>query len=192
MLFSRIFWKYVLPSVAIICAGITYIAHRDNVKACESEMAQFLESSTSEVQKKLDIITKERVAAIEEIRKRRQVEAQKRAEEDARQKAELDATIAAAKAERKREQEVVNINVFAKSCHPKLFERQKLIDIEIENIESRLNACKRGSKYTDSELESDEAYVVLLLKRNRLILERRTIELSITRAYQAQQQKMGM
>ena len=192
MLFSKFFWKYVLPGSAILIAVIMYIAHRGEVKACESEMTQYHESATLEVQKKLDAMTKERAVAIEETRRQRLVEAQKRAEEAARQKAELDAAIAAAKAERKREQEAVNVTSLAKTHLPERFERQQLLDVEIQNLRSRLNIYKKKSKASYSEMESDEAYVKLLLERNRLILERRTIEQLIMREYQMHQQKMGV
>jgi hypothetical protein len=191
LIFSRIFWKYILPGVVIFIACIMYVAHINEVESCETEMTQYIDFATKDLQKKIDALTHERIVYLNKIKKQREQESQKRAAEIAQQKAELDASIAAAKAELKRKEELYNINVYAKAYFKDKFERQQILDAEIKNVEGKISQYKQKKKTVNSELETEEDFIKLLLQRNRLILERRTIENAIITEYRTFQQEKG-
>jgi hypothetical protein len=168
-----------------------YVAHINEVESCETEMTQYIDFATKDLQKKIDALTHERIEYLNKIKKQREQESQKRAAEIAQQKAELDASIVAAKAELKRKEELYNINVYAKAYFKDKFERQQILDAEIKNVEGKISQYKQKKKTVNSELETEEDFIKLLLQRNRLILERRTIENAIITEYRTFQQEKG-
>ncbi len=189
VVFSKFFWKYVVPVGAVTIAVITYMVKREKAKVCEAEMAQYAESVNAEMQKKLEEMKNRRAMALEETGRRRLEDAQKRAAEAALQKAELGAAIEAARTEQRREREVGDIHAFANKRFPERTERLRALDLEIQKLESGLKQYEGTVKIGATDLESDETYAKLLVQRNALILERRTIEQEIASGYRAQEKE---
>lgn len=179
IIFSEFFWKYVVPTGAIVIAVVMYVVHREKVKACELEMARFAELTIVEAQRSLDEMKAARRTTLRQAEKRRQDDARKRAKEEARRKAELDAAIAAVKAEQQREQEAENINAFAQKNLPEAYGKLAVLSEKIQDLENRLDQYDVSQDVKRVALESDAGYVQVLVSRNKLILERRMIEQAI-------------
>jgi len=189
IIFSKFFWKYVVPIGAILTAVVMYLTHRDKVEACELEMSQFAEAINAESQQSLEKMKDSRMATLKKTEQMRHEAALRREEEVSRQKAELAAAIAAAKAEQQRVQEADSINVFAREQMAGMHEKLATLAGEIEELEKRLRRYTERTDVEWSVIESDPEYIKVLILRNKLTVERRTIEQEILKAYHAQRSK---
>lgn len=187
VIFSKFFWKYVVPTGVIATVAIMCMVHHRKVKNCEAEMAQYYDLESARAKTEVEDIKKRRVAILKENEFNRKEEARKRAEEAAKQKAELDAVIAAAKAEQLREHEMKNIDAFAVEKCPEDFKRLEEVKTKLKELEIELIRIEKKVISKGKDPETDDAYVTRLIMRNNLILQKRLIESRIDAVYRKQQ-----
>ena len=183
IIFTKFFWKYVVPVIAIMTGIGMYLAHLEFVRKCEAEMRAYSETAAKE---EVDVVAKlkqERKKFLAAKEKQRAEEAKRLKEEEERQKAELAAALSAAKEEAIRQKAAQDMESFAKERFPEKWNRLVQVKEEIAQLEEKVATMPSEAKRT--AWEESETGSSVLKARNRLIREKRQLEAEIEGMFNA-------
>ena len=181
IVFTKFFWKYVAPVIAALIGIGMFLAHLEFVKKCEAEMIQFSENVDKEAIEVVGKLKQERKAVLAAKEKKRAEEAQRQKEKEEQQRAELAAALSAAKEEALRQKIAQDMSAFAEEHLPEKWSRLLQTRKDIVDTEQKIAAMQSDTTQTD--FEENETGASLLKNRNRLIREKRHLELEIEDAF---------
>lgn len=178
IIFSKFFWKYVVPIGAVIIVALMYMAMREKMKKAEVELKNFAEETHTAQGLDLSGIVQAHNENLRLLKMNEEDERRRKEEEETKRKKDCETAMEALREEQLRLAKDLDVEGYAKNNMKELYARLVQLRDELARIQNQ----SQGAAASGDQASGTKA-------RNRLKREIRQIERTIRVEFESRQKE---
>lgn len=178
IIFSKFFWKYVVPIGVVIIVALMYLAMREKMRKAEAELKNFTEETHTAQELDLSGIVQAHNENLRLLKMKEEDERRRKEEEEAKRKKDCETAMEALKEEQLRLAKDLDVEGYAQNNMKELYARLVQLRYELARIQNQ----SQGTAPSEGQASDTKA-------RNRLKREIRQIERTIRVEFEGRQKE---